>query len=104
MSSSDFLTVNQAADFCGVTVKTIYYHINKSEKLRPINLNGSTMILEDELLRLYPARNAGKKQFLRETKQTRENLILEISNLISANAQAGNFATCESLARTLRFV
>lgn len=102
--SNEFVTVAEAASFTGVTVRTIYYHITKSKKLFPVHDGGVVKILKEELYDLYPARTAGRKQFLRNTPQTREGLILEISNLISANAIAGEMHTVERLAHTLRYI
>lgn len=101
---STFVTVAEAADFAGVTPRSIYYHISKSRKLYPITVNGVLMILEDELRTLYPARQAGRKQFLKDQPETRESLIIQITNMITANAIAGDFHTVQSLATKLRYI
>ena len=102
--SNEFMTVVEAAEFTGVTPRSIYYHITKSKKLFPINDGGIIKVMKEELYKLYPQRSAGRKQFLVDHAQTREGLIIEISNLISANAIAGEIHRVESLTQALKYV
>lgn len=63
----NLLTVQQAAQQANVSVKTIYYHINKSNKLQLIYSNKRLYVNATQLQQLYKAAAAGRKQRLTTT-------------------------------------
>jgi predicted site-specific integrase-resolvase len=104
MSTHNFISVAEAATFTGVSIKTIYYHINKSRKIFPIYINGKLRILENDLHKLYPAKDSGKKQFLKGRPETKDSMITQITDLINQNATMGNFEVCDKLNQALRLL
>lgn len=59
-----FITMKSAADYAGVTVKTISYHINKSKKLRGVYSAEANRIfvVKGDIAKLYPPTLIGSKQ------------------------------------------
>jgi len=98
---STLMSVVDAASFAGVSVKTIYYHLNTSKKLHPIFDGYNTKVLKTQLLQLYPARVAGSKQFLCSGSR-REAVINEVTSLIIENATLGNMYVVQNLAHSLK--
>jgi AcrR family transcriptional regulator len=88
--SQKFLSVSEAADFAGVNVRSIYYHISTSKKLYPIVEDSIWKVSIQNLLELYPPRNAGKKQKLKVSMETRESTIRNLLSQIEQELLAGN--------------
>lgn len=80
-----FVSVSEAAEMANVTVKTIYYHLNKSYKLPRIYSKGVTYVSVDALKQLYPASKSGSKQHISNvryiSRDTLEKLKAEVSVL-----------------------
>lgn len=96
-----FLTIAQAAESAGVTRRTINYHIKKSKKLYPITVDGEILIFDKDLLELYPARPAGKKQFIQPQQKTKVGAVLSIAELITESAKNDNMVDVHALADAL---
>lgn len=76
----NLLTVKQAATQANVSVKTIYYHLHKSNKLAQVYYNKKLYVNAAQLQQLYKAAAAGTKQRL--TTTTYKNTIA-----VNANTQ-----------------
>ena len=61
-STSNLISVNEAAHAANVSTKTIYYHIHKSKKLQFIYGNKQYYVNPEQLKTLYKAASAGRKQ------------------------------------------
>ena len=94
---SELMTVSEAAEFAGVHVRSIYYHLAKSRKLFPVNKNNLTYVQKENLLNLYPARSAGNKQKLTEKVPTRETFVNQVSDMIAQEIVHGNIVEATRL-------
>ena len=104
--NNKFLTVSEASVIAGVSTGSIYHHIKTSKKL-PHVIDGDIMkVFQEDLLKLYPNTSEGRDQFSvpqpKLKPQSREDLIVEISNLIYKNTISGEMQTVEHLANALR--
>ena len=91
----NLLTVKQAATQANVSVKTIYYHLHKSNKLAQVYYNKKLYVNAAHLQQLYKAAAAGTKQRLTTTtynntakatvaqKQQAQQLIAQVQQLVA---------------------
>lgn len=99
-----FMTIAEASEFAKVTEGTIRYHINKSEKLYPIDDGYGLKVLRREVEELYPASKPGQKQKNKAIRKNRELTIKQISNMIADAATKGDFHAVEFLSETLKII
>nr|QMP83790.1 MAG: hypothetical protein [Caudoviricetes sp.] len=86
---SGLMTVAEAAEFAGVCTRSIYYHLNKSFKLYPI-YDDVLKVEKNNLMQLYPARNAGRKQKLKHIIPNREYMINQVMEQLTQEIYNGD--------------
>lgn len=101
---SELMTVSEAAEFAGVTSRSIYYHISNSGKLFPVHQGTTIKIQKSNLMELYPARNPGVKQKVRDTRATRESVIGQVADLIAQQVVNGNMTEATNLLNLAKFI